>query len=221
MNAFFQASWLVCLLSHFFELPSIKKKSTFYCIRYTGRFLLRHKIVLPHALMIKLCTMSEIGPCTQQQCKAYCITHIPITLSGQCIGIRKANLPTDTLHTVWSTCPRWWALSKVSKLALSCLPKASQMNFLLRFFCGILCIWRTACVMCYRMWKRHVPFFFLSSNFCISGIFRIHISGQPYHIISDMCSKEVGFFMQFMQVLMLSGVVSAGRKQTNLYLYTE
>lgn len=87
-------------------------------------------------------------------------------------------------------------------------------------FRGILYIWRNTCVMCYRMWKRHVSFS-LSSIFCISGIFRIHISGQPYHIISDVF-KGRRIFMQFMQALMLSGVASVGRKkQTNLYLYTE
>lgn len=186
-NAFFQAGWFVCFLSHFFELPSIKKKRTFCSIRFTGRFILSHKIVLLPAPMIKLCTMSEIGPCIEQQCKAYCISQVPITLSEGCIGIMKANLPPDALHSVWSTCPTWWALSKVSKLALSCQSKSSQISSW--DFSGILCFWRNTCVMCYRMLNN--PRF---SCFVIKFLHFWHFQNLYFWITTSiMCSREGGF----------------------------
>lgn len=91
-NAFSQAGRFDCFLSHFFELPSIKSKRACCCIRFSGRFILSHKIVL-HASMIKLCTMSEIGHYIYQQCKAYCILKSQLCFLKSTLALRKTICP--------------------------------------------------------------------------------------------------------------------------------
>lgn len=148
--------------------------------------------------MIKLCTMSETGEhqSPHQQCKAYCITHIPITLSVQSIGIRKAHLHAGALHTEWSTCPRWWALSVVSKLALSSQPKASQKKISSSDFCGILCICRKTC--------QKSPYNLISVFLAFSKsllldyhniLFQIHVQNKENFHAVNACSFIKGCFL--------------------------
>lgn len=95
------------------------EKRAFCCFRFAGRFILSCKEVPLHAPVIKLCMMSGTGPCMQWQCKAYCISQVPIMLSVVLPAIMNANLPTGEFYPVWSTSPTWWALLRFPKPAFS------------------------------------------------------------------------------------------------------